>query len=208
MSDKENAARAAWWVIKFSALGRRPVRLDQVATRVGVPPEEALRLLRLTWRERVAVRDGLIHLDTTPHEPRRYQVEAGGRRVGSGRGCSVDMYLLALALGQPIRVRASCPATGQPITADITPERVEHVDPPAAVVAVKSLDFDITGGPDDTDAQVCAHQPFFSSAEVAADWLTAHPDGRLVPVRDFHHEARQLVEWLEHGSTVHRVGRG
>lgn len=40
MSDKENAARAAWWAIKLSEPGRPPVRLDEVATRVGVPADE------------------------------------------------------------------------------------------------------------------------------------------------------------------------
>lgn len=109
------------------------------------------------------------------------------------------MYLLALALGKPIHAQATCPAAGTPITVDITPQRVERIDPPTAVVAVKDLDvdFDITGGPDHTDAEMCAQQPVFASPQAAADWTATHPDGRLIPVRDFHDEARRLVAWLE-----------
>lgn len=197
-SDKEDAARVAWALIKLSEVGTRPVRLAEVAERVGVDEAHAWRLLRLTWRDQIDIRDGMLTMDMAPRGPRRYEVDAGGRSIGSGKGCSVDMYLLALGLGKPIHARAVCPTTGQPITVDITPQRVERIDPPTAVVAVTNLDFDITGGPDHTDAEMCSHQPFFSSAEAAADWQDTHPHGRLIPVRDFHQEARRLVDWLEH----------
>lgn len=60
-----------------------------------------------------------------------------------------------------------------------------------------NLDFDITGGSDNTDAELCSQQPFFASADAAAEWTATHPDGRLIPVRDFHDEARRLVDCLE-----------
>lgn len=208
MSDKVNAARAAWALIKLSEMGSRPVYLGQLADRTGLEPEEALRLLRLTWRDQVSVRHGEIRLDTTPEGPRRYRVDADGRPVGSGKGCGVDMYLLALALGTPIHAETTCPATGEPITIDITPERVERINPPTAVVAITDLDFDITGGPERTDAEMCSQQPFFASADVAADWAATHPDGRLIPVRDFHAEARRLVDWLEAGRPQAVTRRG
>jgi alkylmercury lyase len=122
MGDKQNAARVAWAMIKLSQVGQRPVSLDQLATHVRLPAAEAARLLRLTWRERVDLRDGIIRLDATPGGRRRYRVHVGGRPVGAGKGCSVDMYLLALALGRPVHAEATCPATGTPITVDITPE--------------------------------------------------------------------------------------
>jgi len=197
MGDKQNAARVAWATIKLSQVGQRPVSLDRLAAQVGLAVAEAVRLLHLTWQERIDLRDGMIRLDATPAGPRRYQVHAGGRPVGSGKGCSVDMYLLALALGRPIHAEATCPATGTPITVDITPDRVERIDPPTAVVAVASLDADLTLGPDRTDADICARQPFFASAQAAWRWLAAHPQGRLIPVRSFHAEARRLIARLE-----------
>jgi alkylmercury lyase len=197
IGDKQNAARVAWATIKLSQIGQRPVRLDQLATQVGLPVAETARLLHLTWQERIDLRDGMIRLDATPAGPRRYQVHADGRPVGAGKGCSVDMYLLALALGRPIHAEATCPATGTPIRVDITPERVERIDSPTAVVAVVNLDADLTLGPDRTDADVCAQQPFSASAEAASGWLAAHPQGRLIPVRSFHAEARRLIDRLE-----------
>jgi alkylmercury lyase len=197
MGDKQNAARIAWATIKLSQMGQRPVSLDQLAIHVSLPAEETARLLRQTWRERVDLRDGIIRLDATPAGPRRYRVYTGGRPVGAGKGCSVDMYLLALALGRPIHAEATCPASGTPIRVDITPEGVERIDPPTAVVAVVDLDADLTLGLDRIDADVCAQQPFFASAQAAARWLADHPQGRLIPVRSFHAEARRLVDRLE-----------
>jgi alkylmercury lyase len=197
MGDKQNAARIAWATIKLSQMGQRPVSLDQLAIHVSLPAAETARLLRLTWRERVDLRDGMIRLDVTPAGPRRYRVDAGGRPVGAGNGCSVDMYLLALALGRPIHAEATCPASGTPIRVDITPEGVERIDPPTAVVAVVDLDADLTLGLDRIDADVCVQQPFFASAQAASRWLADHPQGRLLPVRSFHAEARRLVDRLE-----------
>jgi Alkylmercury lyase len=167
--DKRDAARVAWAAIKLSQVGQCPVSLDQLATHVGIEVAETARLLRLTWRERVDLRDGMVRLDVRPAGPRRYRVHAGGRPVGAGRGCSVD----------------------------ITPDRVERIDPPTAVVAVVNLDADLTLGLDRTDADVCAQQPFFASAHAASQWLADHPQGRLIPVRSFHAEARRLVDRLE-----------
>src|SRR5436190_12700493 len=163
VGDKDDAARAAWATIKLSEIGTQPVSLDRVAALAGLPTAETVRLVRLTWRNQVDVRDGMIHLDLESGRPRRYEVEADGQRVGGGRGCGVDMYLVALALGKPVHVSATCPATGAPITADISPERVERVDPPTAVIAIVTDDVDLTGGPDRTDAEVSTQQPLSSS---------------------------------------------
>ena len=107
------------------------------------------------------------------------------------------MSLLALALGRPIHAEATCPTTGTPIRVDLTPEGVDRIDPSTPVVAVVDLDADLTLGPDRIDAEVCARQPLFASAQVASRWLDDHAQGRLVPVRSFHAEARRLIDRLE-----------
>jgi hypothetical protein len=78
---------------------------------------------------------------------------------------------------------------------NITPEGVERIDPPTPVVAV--VDADLTLRLDRIDAEVCARQPFFASAQAASRWLDDHPQGRLIPVRSFHAEARRLIARLE-----------
>jgi len=35
------------------------------------------------------------------------------------------------------------------------------------------------------DVDVCAHQPFFASAEAAAEWQAQHPGGRIYPISEF-----------------------
>jgi alkylmercury lyase len=107
------------------------------------------------------------------------------------------MYLLALALGRPIYAEATCPATGTPIRVDITAEGVDRIDPCTPVVAVVDLDVDLTLKLDRSDAEVCAQQPLFASAQAASRWLADHPQGRLVPVRSFHAEACRLIDRLE-----------
>jgi alkylmercury lyase len=107
------------------------------------------------------------------------------------------MYLLALALGRPIHAEATCPTTGTPIRVDLTPEGVDRIDPSTPVVAVVNLDANLTFGLDRIDVDVCAQQPLFASAQAASRWLADHPQGRLVPVRSFHAEARRLVDRLE-----------
>jgi hypothetical protein len=75
MGDKQNAARVAWATIKLTQAGQRPVSLDQLASHVGLAVAETSRLLQLTWRERVDLRDGMVRLDATPAGPRRYRVD-------------------------------------------------------------------------------------------------------------------------------------
>jgi alkylmercury lyase len=118
------------------------------------------------------------------------------------------MYLLALALGRSVHAEATCPATGTPITVDITPERVDRVDPATAVVAVVNLDVDLTLGSDRTDAEVCAQQPFFASPQAASRWLAEHPQGRLIPVQSFRDEARRLAGGYANTSPTRPERRG
>jgi hypothetical protein len=96
--------------------------------------------------------------------------------------------------------RGDLPGHRHPDHGGHTPDRVGRIDPPTAVVAVVDLDADLTLGPDQTDAEVCAQQPFFASAQAASRWLADHPQGRLIPVRSFHAEARRLVDRLERGA--------
>jgi hypothetical protein len=120
----------------------------------------------------------------------------------------VGLDQLATHVGLPVAetaAEATCPATGTSITVDITPEGVERIDPPTAVVAVVNLDADLTLGPDRIDADVRAQQPFFASAQAASRWLADHPHGRLIAVRSFCAEARRLVDRLEAASPATQV---
>jgi|SRR5215218_4211373 hypothetical protein len=93
--------------------------------------------------------------------------------------------------------RGDLPGHRHPDQGDITPEGVDRIDPCTPVVAVVDLDVDLTLGLDRIDAEVCVRQPLFASTQAASRWLADHPQGRLVPVRSFHAEARRLIDRLE-----------
>ncbi len=70
------------------------------------------------------------------------------------------------------------PATGQHIRIGLTPNGIIRVDPPEAVVSKMHLTETVGNVRD-----LCDVGHFFSSREVA-DWLTAHPQGEVIPVAE------------------------
>jgi hypothetical protein len=66
----------------------------------------------------------------------------------------VSLDQLATQVGLPAAETARLPQlTWQQRTVDITPNGVERIDPPTAVVAVVNLEVDLTLEPDHTDAE-------------------------------------------------------
>ena len=127
----------------------------------------------------VAVSGTLSPEAATQARPRRTGCTPAGVRPGQ-KGCSVDMYLLALALGRPIHAEATCPVTGTPITGTLPSTGWSASIRPTAVVAVVNLDAELTLGLDRIDADVCAQQPFFASHKPRRDgWLTTPRVGSL-----------------------------
>lgn len=97
-------------------------------------------------------------------------------------GCAPDLPMFAAVLDVPFRVEDTCPATGVPIRVEFVPGGVSRVDPPGAVAAVLPPELIREHGPASIeliDANVCAYQPFFASADAATGWLAAHPGGRV-----------------------------
>jgi alkylmercury lyase len=173
-------------LIKLTGAGERPVEVEQLAAATGRPVDETLTLARQFLK--VNVQDGLVHLDLSAAGPSaRYRLQIGARTIDAG-GCAPDIIWTALLAGQPIHAEAICPATGTPIRVDFTPDGVERVEPPSTVIAVISPlapQLQQLSSPEQVDADVCAHQPFFASVEAATAWLAQHPGGRIFPVREF-----------------------
>jgi Alkylmercury lyase len=92
-----------------------------------------------------------------------------------------------VVLDQPFRVEDTCPVTGTPIRIDFSPAGVERVDPPEAVVAMISPEVANRYGDADIEQvnrEVCSQQPFFASTAAGQKWLSTHPGGRVIPVRE------------------------
>ncbi|AGM05264.1 organomercurial lyase [Amycolatopsis keratiniphila] len=187
-TDRTAAVRIAWAATKLTRAGRHPIAIGRLAATVGMDPAEAHRLMDLMG---FVIRDGLVVMDR------------GSRpadRPGSDR-YRVDLFLLAVATGEPVHADAVCPATGARVRVHFTRERVLSVDPPHAVVAASRLSgIDLALGQDYVEALVCTG--FFASKEAAAGWLLENIDGRVLSVPDYLAHTRRMVAALEAWPTI------
>ena len=178
-ADRLAAARLAWTATKLTKAGRHPVGVERLAAVVGVRPDEARRLLGLAG---FGVRGDLVAVDRALH----------ALRSDRDRGCSTDLFLLAIATGERVHAESRCPATGTMIRVELAAHAVLLADPPSAVVAVADSEL----GPDLLDA-LCDPQPFFASVAAAEGWLAANPGGRVYPVAAYLAEAHRMAAALE-----------
>lgn len=177
-------------LFRLTGLGNHPAEIEQLAAAIGRSQDETIALAQ-QWA-RVCIEGGHISFDPESSPFSRYHVEIGTRVMDVG-GCAVDLFWAALAASVSFRAESTCPATRTAIRVDLSPEGVERVEPPSTVVAVlhpRAPVLQEMDNRDDADANVCSQQPFFASAEVAANWLAAHPGGRIYPVATF-------FEWLQ-----------
>jgi alkylmercury lyase len=188
LQEHRPAVRLVSALFKLTRAGERPVEVERLAAVVDQPVEETVRLAHQIFRT-VVVRDGLLDLRLgTASESRRFRLRIDGRVIDA-EGCAVDLVWMAMFIDQPLQLEASCAATGRPIHVDLGPEGVRGADPPSTVVAV--LDpaapeiRQMSARYEAANDEVCVHQPFFASAEVAGGWLAGHPGGRLFPLDAF-----------------------
>jgi alkylmercury lyase len=186
-------------VVRLTAGGAHSVKIDGVAAAVGRPVDEVRWLVDQADVGLPSLRTGHtgdeVWLDFATSEMPRFWYEIGDRRIGAG-GCGPDIFEVAHALEQPMRVETSCPVTGTSISVQFNPDGVQAVDPPDAVVAVVDLrtvaEAALLTDAARVDAEVCTQQTFFASAAAARGWLDRHPGGRVIPVAAFDRWWRQL----------------
>ncbi len=193
-TDRTAAVRLAWAATKLTRAGRHPIAIGRLAGTVGVDPAEAHRLMDLMG---FALRDGLVLMDRgMDRGPRPGTADRSG-----GDGFRMDLFLLAIATGEPVHADSTCPATGARVRVHFTRERVLSVDPPHAVVAASRLsDIDLTLGSEYVESLICTQ--FFASKEASAGWLLENIDGRVLSVPDYLAHARRMVAALEAWPTI------
>jgi alkylmercury lyase len=81
------------------------------------------------------------------------------------------------------------PITGEKVRVNVTPDRVERVEPEGAVVSwVNNVDVtDIRGS-------ICKYVHFFSSSETAAKYIAEHPGKMFYPVNDVYQAMKHMVQ--------------
>src|SRR5712692_4943647 len=105
-----------------------PVSLEQLATALERPFEEVTEVLR-QFEDIVSDEDGRIVGAGLSLLPTPYRFEVNGHVLYTW--CALDTLIFPVWLGRSAQVSSACPATGQPIHLTVTPECLEHFDPPS-----------------------------------------------------------------------------
>jgi len=100
--------------------------------------------------------------------------------------CATDTLYDPIVLNRPAQIVSRCPLTGAKIEIMLTPDRLLRLAPEVAVVSIvrdggmftrlKEAGCIRQGG--------CNNQFFFASGEVAAPWISEHPDLIILPVEE------------------------
>jgi alkylmercury lyase len=186
-------------VVRLTAGGAQPVEIARLAAAVGRPVDQVRRLVDEADAGLPSLSTGHtsdeVWLDFATTDTPRFWYEIGDRRIGVG-GCGPDIFEVAQALEEPMRVETSCPVTGAAISVELTPDGVQAVYPSDTVVAVLDLgtvaEAAKLADAARVDAEVCTQQTFFANPDAAQGWLDQHPGGRVVPVAAFDQWWRNL----------------
>jgi alkylmercury lyase len=166
-----------------------PVEIERLAAASGWPPDAVQAALDEQTSAERDDRARLVGLALTLR-PTRHRFTVDGRALYAW--CASDTLMFPAILGRPGVVESTCPHTGRPICIELTPEGVERLDPPDAVVsAVRPA-----GTLADVRTTTCAHGHFFSSPAAAGGWAHQHPDGYIHTVEDAFRLDREVITRL------------
>ncbi|HEV2060422.1 MAG TPA: organomercurial lyase MerB [Solirubrobacteraceae bacterium] len=168
--------------------GGEPVALEQLAATAGWSVEAVEAALRAQMSAERDDEGRLVGLGLTLR-PTNHRFTVGGRTLFAW--CASDALMFPVILGGPGVIESTCPQTGQTIRIELTPDGVERVDPPNAVVsAVRPADLT------DVRSSICQHGHFFSSPAAATPWAQEHPDAELYSIEDAFRLDRQVIKQL------------
>jgi alkylmercury lyase len=166
-----------------------PIELEHLADAAGWSVEDvAAELAAQTSAERDE--EGRLLGFALTLRPTTHRITVDGRALFAW--CATDTLMVPVILGRPALVESTCPRTGEAIRIELTPDRVERVDPPDAVMsAVRPR-----GRLEDVRSATCVHGHFFSSIAATAAWGDAHPDGHVYPVEEAFRLDREVIKQL------------
>jgi alkylmercury lyase len=166
-----------------------PVALEQLAEAAGWSVEDVEAALAVQTSAERDDEGRLVGLALTLR-PTTHRLTVDGRTLFAW--CATDTLMVPVVLGRPALVESTCPQTGQAIRIELTPDSVELVDPPEAVMTAVRPRSQLA----DVRSATCAHGHFFSSIAATAAWTEAHPDGHIYPVDEAFRLDRQVIQQL------------
>jgi alkylmercury lyase len=96
--------------------------------------------------------------------------------------CAADTLMFPALIGSRAQVESRCPTTDRIIRLTVDPrDGVTDMSPSTAVISIPDVeDLDVAR----VRNSCCNPGRFFATAEAAADWLSQHPNGSVLPVAD------------------------
>jgi alkylmercury lyase len=165
-----------------------PVSVEQLARATGRTREELVRMLETSpsteFDNQGRVVGAGLTLNPTPH-----QFEINGRTLYTW--CALDTLVFPVVLNQAARVASPTPGTDTLVRLIVTPDDVEAISPPTAVVSMVKRAAD-----PDVRRVFCSYVHFFSSPDGAEPWLEQHPEARLLSVADAFALAQRIAACL------------
>jgi alkylmercury lyase len=166
-----------------------PVALEQLAAAAGLAVEDVQAALAAQASAERDDQGRLVGLALTLR-PTTHRITVDGRSLFAW--CATDTLVVPVMLGRPAVIESTCPQTGRAIRIELTPDEVEHVDPPDAVMSAVRPRGELANVRSDT----CDHGHFFSSRAATAAWAESHPDGHIYPVEEAFQLDRQVIKRL------------
>ena len=187
-----NAAGSGVFLAVLSLLAKgEPVPKAAVARALGVSEEDAAQVLAELPSAELDEAGNLVGPGLSLR-PTRHRFEIDGKQLYTW--CALDTLIFPVLLGRNARVTSPCAATGVAVHLLVEPRAIRDLEPAGAVVSLHG--FEETR---DVRNAFCRDVNFFASAEAAAPWLRAHPDGWLLPIAHAHAYARGLARKLADG---------
>ncbi|EWT04136.1 alkylmercury lyase, partial [Intrasporangium chromatireducens Q5-1] len=162
-----------------------PVSVEQLAAAAGRRAEEVRRALAAVPDTEYDDQDRIVGQGLTLR-PTNHRFTVAGQELYTW--CALDTLIFPALLERAARVESVSPAGGDSIRVIVDPSAgVTSVEPSTAVVSLVNPDK-ITW----IRSSFCSQVHYFTSPDVAAGWLTEHPEAEIVPVADAYRLADAL----------------
>ena len=114
--------------------------------------------------------------------------------------CAIDSLFIPEILEQPATVQSRDPGTGNAITLTVTPDGVQSVDPPGAVMSILIGDTDVVKTePTKVMGSFCHHIFFLESPEAGAAWVAQHGEGTFLVTLEEAYELGKRFNAAQYG---------
>jgi alkylmercury lyase len=164
-----------------------PVSPEDIAVVSGLSRDEVVAFLPQLPNVELDDEGNLVGMGLTLRPtPNRFEVE--GHSLFTW--CALDALTFPFLLGKPAHVESPCPVTGTLVKVFVTPDGMEYVEPPGAVVSIV-----IPAATADIRGSFCDQVHFFASVASASEWLAQRPGAMVLPAD----QAYQLGYLLSQG---------